>query len=98
MFSQAKDLYKMQQQAKKMQKKMKDVTVTGMSKNELVSIDVNGVNEIAQIDIDPELLEEGKKALLEKSIIQAYKDGSKKLQKQLAKDMDLDQMKSMLGM
>lgn len=97
-FSQARDLYKMQREAKAMQKKMKQVTVAGYSKDELVEVKINGVNEVEDINIDTQLLNPAKKQIVEKAIIEAFKDSSKKLQKELLKDMDLDKMKSMLGM
>lgn len=98
MFSKAQDLYKMQKEAKAMQKKMKKVVVSGYSKNELVEVKMNGTNELEDIDIDPSLIDDSKKQLLEKSIIEAIKDASKRLQKELVKGMDMDQMKSVLGM
>jgi hypothetical protein len=98
MISKAKDLYKMQREAKAMQGKMRQVTVLGHSKDDLVEIQINGANELDDIDIDEELLQPAKKQKLEKSIIEAFKDATKRLQKELLKDMDLDKMKSMLGM
>jgi nucleoid-associated protein EbfC len=97
-FSQAKDLYKMQKQAREMQNKMKQVEVSGYSKDELIEVIMNGVNEMVSIDIDVELLAPAQKQKLERSIVEATKDAAKKLQKELMKDMDMDKMKSMLGM
>ena len=97
-FSQAKNLYKMQKEARAMQTKMKQVQVNGFSKNEQVEVVMNGANELENVLIDDALLSVEKKELLEKYILEAYKDAAKKLQKELMKDMDLDKMKSMLGM
>ncbi len=97
MFSQAKDLYKMQAEARAMQKKMKQIEIAGYSKDELVEVRINGVNEINEIEIDDELLSPKKKRKLIKGIKQAIKDANKKLQKEMVKDMDLDKIKSMLG-
>lgn len=97
-FSQARDLYKMQREAKAMQKKMKQVNVTGYSKDEMVEVKINGINEVEDVNINVDLLVPAKKQILEKAIIEAFKDSAKKLQKELLKDMDMDKMKSMLGM
>jgi DNA-binding YbaB/EbfC family protein len=96
-FSQAKELYKMQAEARAMQKKMQEIVVSGLSKNEQVEVRVNGANELQQVNIDDELIDQSKKALLEKSIKQAFQDANKKLQKELMKGMDINKMKSMLG-
>lgn len=97
-FSQARDLYKMQREAKAMQKKMKQVNVIGYSKDEMVEVKINGINEVEDVNINADLLVPAKKQILEKAIIEAFKDSTKKLQKELLKDMDMDKMKSMLGM
>jgi DNA-binding YbaB/EbfC family protein len=97
-FSKAKDLYKMQAEAREMQNKMKKIVVAGYSTDELVEIRINGVNELESIEIADSLLSIEKKAQLQKFIKQAYKDAAKKLQKEMMRGMDFDQMKSMLGM
>lgn len=96
-FSQAKDLYKMQAEARDMQKKMKQVIVSGTSKKEDVEVRMNGLNEVIEIDINPDILDQENKKLIEKAIKQALKDATKKLQKEMMKDMDIDKLKSMLG-
>lgn len=97
-FSKAKDIYKMQAEARAMQNKMKQIVVSGFSKNEDVEVRINGINELEDININEEVLVPEKKHYLEKSLKQAFKDATKKLQKEMMKDMDLDKMKSMLGM
>ncbi len=96
-FSQAKDLYKMQKEARDMQKKMKKIVVMGTSKDDLVEVKMDGTNEITAINMDDSLLAPEMKEKLENDIKQALKDASKKLQKEMMKDFDLDKMKSMLG-
>ena len=96
-FNQMKDLYKMQKEAREMQKKMKTVMVTGMSDNELVEIRINGTQEVEEIEIDDQLLDPDRKKDLIKDIKQALKDAQKKLQKELMKDMDINKLKDMLG-
>jgi DNA-binding protein YbaB len=46
MFDQLKDLYKLQKEAKEMQKKMKLVIVQGYSDDEDVKIKMNGLQEL----------------------------------------------------
>ena len=96
-FSQMKDLYRLQKEARKMQKQMKQMTVEGLSKDELVKVAINGIQEIDDIEIAEELLNPARKIDLVDGIKQAMKDASKKIQKEMAKDMDIDKMRSMLG-
>ncbi len=96
-FNQMKELYKLQKEARKMQKQMKKMSVEGISKNEDIKVIINGIQEIEDIVIAEELLNPARKVDLVKGLKEAYKEASKKVQKQMAQDMDLDQMKSMLG-
>lgn len=91
------ELIKMQQEAKKLQNKMREKKILGESKDGMVKIFMNGAQEFEDIWIedtlmDPDLMERFKKDLKE-----AFKDYQKNLQKEMAKDMDLDQLKSILG-
>ena len=97
MFDQLKDLYKLQKEAKDMQKKMKLVIIEGYSDDEDVKIKMNGLQEIEDMFIADELMNLSMKKDLVKAIEQAFKDAQKRLQKELAKDMDISQIKSMLG-
>ncbi len=91
------ELIKMQQEAKKLQNKMREKKILGESKDGMVKIFMNGAQEFEDIWVedtlmDPDLMERFKKDLKE-----AFKDYQKNLQKEMAKDMDLDQLKSILG-
>ena len=97
MFDQIKDLYKLQKEAKEMQKKMKTVQITGFSDDEDIKIKINGLQEIEAIEINDKLISTDNKKYLIKAFKEAMKDAQKKLQKELAKDMDISQIKSMLG-
>lgn len=97
MFGKAKDLYTMQKEARAMQKQMKQVSVEGVSDDELVKIIMNGVQEIENIEIHEELLGTENKSDLVKSLKQAWKSAQKNLQKEMMKDFDLDKIKGMLG-
>lgn len=96
-FSQAKDLFKMQREAREMQKKMKAIKIAGLSDNELVEVVIDGTQDLDEIHIDDELMDSSRKNDLERAIKEAFKDAQKKLQKELMKDMDLDKIKSMLS-
>ncbi len=96
-FGQMKDLYKLQKEARQMQKKMKKLRIEGVSKDEKVKIVLNGLQEVSEMQIDDELLTPARKFDLIYDIIEAQKDANKKTQKEMMKDMDLDKMKSMLG-
>lgn len=95
---QVKDLWKLQKEARAMQKQMKSIKISGLSDNEKVEVIIDGTQEIQDIFIEDDIIVVEKKADLEKSLKQAVKDAQKKLQKELMKDMDLDKMKSMMGM
>ena len=97
MFNQLKDIYKLQKEAREMQKKMKEVKIAGVSDNEDVKIYMNGLQEIDNIEIADELLSVENKKQLVKEFKEAMKDAQKRLQKELSKDMDISQLKNMLG-
>lgn len=96
-FGQARELMKMQKEAKAMQKKLRSTLVTGKSKDNLVSFTLNGAQELEDVVISSELLNENGKRQLIKGIKQAYKSAQKELQKSMMKDMDLDKLKGLLG-
>lgn len=97
MFGKLGDIYKLQKEAKEMQKNLKSLKISGLSGNEDIEIIMDGTQEIIEIGIDDSLLTQEKKKTLEKGIIEAMKDAQKKIQKELMKDMNLDKIKQMLG-
>jgi nucleoid-associated protein EbfC len=96
MIGAVKDIYKLQKEAKKMQEEMKLVLVTGESKKGLVKVTLNGVQELVDLNFDDQLMDD--KVELKKHIKDAYADAQKKLQKEMARGMDMDKLKGMLGM
>lgn len=96
--NQAKDLYKLQKEARTMQKKMKQIRIKGISDNEDVEVYIDGTQEIEDIVIADDLMSVENKKNLIKSLKQALKDAQKKLQKEMVKDMDVSQLKNMFGM
>ena len=97
MFNQLKDIYKLQKEAREMQKKMKEVKIMGISDDEDVKIYMNGRQEVDTMEINDELLSVDSKKQLIKEIKGAMKDAQKKLQEELSKDMDISKLKNMLG-
>lgn len=97
-FGKVGELYKLQKEARAMQKKMKAVIVDGESKAGDILVRINGVNEVVDIDIDDDLLTVGKKEHLVKKLKQAFKSAQKKLQREMMKDMDMNKLKGMVGM
>jgi DNA-binding protein YbaB len=97
MFNQAKELYKLQKEAREMQKKMKAIKVEGLSDDEMVKVIMDGTQEIIEIEIDDEMMSVDLKKELVKSLKQGLKDAQKQVQKQMMKDMDISQLKNMLG-
>jgi DNA-binding YbaB/EbfC family protein len=95
-FTAGKDIMKLRSEAKKMQEQMKQVMATGESKKGLVKVTLNGAQELVDININEELFTD--KVELKKHIKDAFADAQKKIQKEMAKGMDLDQLKGMLGM
>ena len=94
---QMKDMYKMQKEAKEMQKKLKKQKLTGESKNGMIVIHMNGAQEFEDIDIDDSLLDPEMIVVLKKNMEEAFKDYQKKLQKEMMKDFDMDKLKGMLN-
>jgi DNA-binding YbaB/EbfC family protein len=96
-FGKLGEIYKLQKEARAMQKKMKAININGESKDGLVVVNINGANEVEDIDIDEGLLTAENKDRLIKSLKQAFKMANKKLQKEMMKDVDLNKLKGMLG-
>ncbi len=96
-FSQMKDLYKMQREAKDMQKKLRVEKIVGESDDSKVKLYMNGAQELEDIFIDDSLLQEGMLEVIKKGFKEAFKDYQKKLAKQLAGSFDVDELKRMMG-
>lgn len=97
MFGKLGDIYKLQKEAREMQKNLKNIKISGLSKNEEVEVVMDGTQEVLEVGIKDELLSADKKNYLEKSIIEAINDAQKKIQKEMMKNMDLGKIKQMLG-
>jgi DNA-binding protein YbaB len=96
-FGNMKDLYKMQKEAKEMQKKLRKQVVFGESKDGSVKIYMNAAKEFQDIEISDDLMDPDLKELLKKRMAEAFANLEKKLQKEMAKSFDMDSLKDMLG-
>jgi DNA-binding YbaB/EbfC family protein len=90
-------LLKMQNEAKKMQKQMREKKISGESKNGMVKIYMNGAQEFEDVWIDDEYLDEDMLDAIKKGFKEAFKDYQKKLQKEMTADMDIDQLRNMFS-
>ena len=91
-----KELIKMQMEAKKMQNKLREKKITGESKDKMLRITMNGAQEFEDIQIDESLMDIDMIDRFKKDMREAFKDYQKKLQKEMAQDIDLDKIKGLL--
>ncbi len=77
MLDKLKDLYNLKKQAQEMQGQLAKQNVTGISRNGQLHITLNGNQEIINVDIKEGM--ELNKAMLEKSIKEAFTDAHSKL-------------------
>ena len=92
-----KELIKMQMEAKKMQSKLREKKITGESKDKMLKITMNGAQEFEDIQIDENLMDIDMIDRFKKDMSEAFKDYQKKLQKEMAQDIDLYKIKGLLG-
>jgi len=92
-----KELIKMQMEAKKMQSKLREKKITGESKDKMLRITMNGAQEFENIQVDDSLMDINMVERFKKDMSEAFKDYQKKLQKEMAQDIDLDKIKGLLG-
>jgi DNA-binding YbaB/EbfC family protein len=89
LLSQAK---KMQEKMAKMQEEMGERTVEAQSGGGMVSVVVNGKQEVVSVKISDEILEEKDKELLEDLVVAALNEGLNK-----SKDMVQEEMAKITG-
>jgi len=84
MFERARQLYKLQKEAKDLKKKLREVIVKGTEAGGLVEITVDGELTIKEVKISPDLLKPEKKTDIERYFRQATNQAIEKAQKQAA--------------
>ncbi|MCD4756274.1 YbaB/EbfC family nucleoid-associated protein [bacterium] len=92
-----KEILKMQGEAKRMQKKLREKKITGESKDGRLKIYMNGAQEFEDIYIDEEVLDAEDLKGIKKRMKEAFKSYQKKLQKEMMSDMDMDSLKKMFS-
>lgn len=90
-----KEAKMMQEQFKQMQDKMKDIEVIGQAGNGLVSITMNGENEVTKVKIKPECVDKDDVEGLEDLVRVAFKDAKEKVKKETS--MCMPQMPGGIG-
>lgn len=83
MFKQAKDLYKLQKQAKEIKQKLKNIHIEAEENGVVVTI--TGEQEVVSIKISDEAMQD--KSTLEKTLLAALQKGLKKSQEVAATNM-----------
>ena len=91
------EIMRMQNEAKKMQSKMRERKIKGESKDGRVVVYMNGAQEFEDIYVDDMYLDPNMADALKNAMKEAFKDFQKKLQKDMQQDIDLDQIKKMFG-
>lgn len=84
-------------EAKKMQNRLREKKISGESKDGMLKIFMNGAQEFEDMWIDDDLMDVDMMDRFKKDMKEAFKDYQKKLQKEMAQDLDLDKIKGMLG-
>ena len=92
-----REMLKMQNEARKMQKKLKERQIVGESKDGLLKIYMNAAQEFEDIEIDEEIFHLDELDNFKKRMKQAFKDYQKKLQKEMMQNMDIDSLKNMFN-
>ena len=88
MFDKAKDLYKLQKQAKQLKKQLKNIHVEAESGG--VTVTVNGEQHVLKVEISEAILGDGKK--IETGVVEATNKAIKK-----AQEISAEQMKDVMG-
>ncbi|MDD3774038.1 MAG: YbaB/EbfC family nucleoid-associated protein [Patescibacteria group bacterium] len=91
-FGQMRELMKLQSQAKKMQKELRQTVVEAEGEGGKIKVEINGEQNVQNIEIDESLLEPQNKTNLERALVRTLQEGSKAIQKIVAQ-----KGKSMMG-
>ena len=82
-----KDIWKLREQAKDLENKLKEVEVVETDLDDQLKMTVNGNQEIISVDIAPNLLAPENKEKLENSFINTFNKAKQNAQKQAAHKM-----------
>jgi DNA-binding protein YbaB len=91
-------ILKMKQHADQMRKKLQSQRISAESRDGRVKLFMNAAQEFEDIFIDEQILADARSLeLIKRGMKEAFQDYQKKLQKEMMKDFDIDQLKNMLG-
>ncbi len=90
-------LMQMRNEAVAMQKKMQSRKILGESRDNRIKLQMNAAQELEMLVVDESIVDEQTLRIINNGIKEAFKDYQKKLQKEMVKDVDLDQIKKLLG-
>lgn len=90
-------LLQMRNEAVAMQKKMQGKKIIGESRDGRIKLAMNAAQELEMLIVDEDILDSDTLRVINLGMKEAFKDYQKKLQKEMAKDVDIDQLKKMLG-
>ena len=77
----------MQKKATDMQRQMAEMEIEGHSGGGLVRVVMGGNGVLKRVQIDPSLMNEGEREILEDLIVAAHGDAKTKLEQRMAKEM-----------
>jgi len=84
MFQQMRDLLKLQAQAKRMQKEMRQISVEAESEGGKIRVEMNGEQIVQKIEIAEDLLRPENKHRLETGLLKTLREAAKAIQRQVA--------------
>ncbi len=87
MFNKLKQFKNLRSQAKDLQSKLAEESITVSEAGGKIKLTMDGNLKITALDIDPEMLDPDKKTKLEDAIKQAHENANKKMQRTMAMKM-----------
>lgn len=90
-------LLQMKSEANAMQKKLQERKIKVESRDGRIKLQMNAAQEIEFLEIDESLVDEATLRIINNGLKEAFKEYQKKLQKEMVKDIDIDQIKKFLG-
>lgn len=82
-----KQAQEMQTKMQEMQERVADATATGVAGGGMVSVTLNGKNEMKTIKLDPSLADPNDMEILEDLIVAAYNDAKTKIEAHVQEEM-----------
>lgn len=82
-----KQAQKMQEKIKEAQSKMYEITVDGSAGGGMVTISLDGKNDIRGLKIDPKLMNPDEVDIVADLVIAAYKDAKSKLESKMSEQL-----------